>query len=79
MGIGTVILVWLVLFLPITVLVIQPSIERIVEILSSRQENILFSVFDIDKISQSFSGIAISAIAFHAVWGAIFGFIFTKF
>jgi hypothetical protein len=78
MGIGTGILVWIVLFLPITALIIQPSIDRIIEILSSRQENILFSVFDIDNISQSFRGIAISAIAFHAVWGAIFGFIFSS-
>src|ERR671922_395546 len=35
MGMGTGIIVWLVLFLPVTALIIQPSIDRIIEILSS--------------------------------------------
>jgi hypothetical protein len=78
MGIGTGILVWLVLFVPITALIIQPSIGRIIQILSLSQENILFSVFDADNLGQSFNGIAISAIVFHAVWGAIFGFIISS-
>jgi hypothetical protein len=78
MGIGTGILVWLVLFLPITALVIQPSIGRIAEILSLGQNNTPFSVFDSDNLSQSFRGIAISAIAFHIIWGAIFGFIISS-
>lgn len=75
MGIGTGILVWLILFLPITALIIQPSIGRIVEILPLSQENTTLSVFDSNNLSQSFTGIAISAVAFHIVWGAIFGFI----
>src|SRR5919199_5434174 len=75
MGIGTGILVWLVLFLPVTVLVIQPSIGRIEEILSLGRNSTPFSVFDIYNLGQSFRGIAISAIAFHVVWGAIFGYI----
>jgi hypothetical protein len=78
MGIGTGVLVWLVLFLPVTALIIQPSIDRIVEILSLGQNNTLFSVFDIDNLGQSFRGIAISAILFHVVWGAIFGFIISS-
>jgi hypothetical protein len=78
MGIGTGILVWLVLFLPVTALIIQPSIGRIAEILSLGQNNISFSVFDIDNLGQSFTGIAISAVAFHIVWGAIFGFIISS-
>jgi len=78
MGIGTGILVWLVLFLPITAFIIQPSIGRIAEILTLGQNNISFSVFDIDNLGQSFRGIAISAIVFHAVWGAIFGFIISS-
>jgi hypothetical protein len=80
MGIGTGILVWLVLFLPITALIIQPSIGRITEILSLSQDNnnTMLSVFDTDNLSQLFRGIAISAIAFHIVWGAIFGFIFSS-
>ena len=78
MGIGTGILVWLVLFVPITALIIQPSIGRIIQILSLSQENVLFSVFDADNLGQSFRGIAISALAFHIVWGAIFGFIISS-
>ncbi len=81
MGIATGILVWLVLFLPITALIIQPSIGRIEEILSLGQNNnnnISFSVFDIGNLDQSFRGITISAIVFHVVWGAIFGFIISS-
>jgi hypothetical protein len=78
MGIGTGTLVWLILFLPITTLIIQPSIGRITEILSERQENTAVSVFDGNNFGQSLRGIAISAIAFHMVWGAIFGFIISS-
>jgi hypothetical protein len=78
MGIGTGILVWLILFLPITALIIQPSIGRIIEILPLSQENTMLSVFDSNNLSQSFRGIAIGAVAFHIVWGAIFGFIISS-
>jgi hypothetical protein len=78
MGIGTGILVWLVLFLPITALIIQPSIGRITEILSLSRENTMLPVFDSNNLGQSFTGIAISAVAFHMVWGAIFGFIISS-
>ncbi len=81
MGLATGILVWLVLFLPVTALIIQPSIGRIEEILSLGQNNnnnISFSVFDIGNLDQSFRGITISAIVFHVVWGAIFGFIISS-
>ena len=78
MGIATGILVWLILFLPITAFIIQPSIGRIIEILSLRPENKVLSVFDSNNLGQSFRGIGISAIAFHVVWGAIFGFIISS-
>jgi hypothetical protein len=78
MGIGTGVLVWLVLFLPISVLLIQPSISKIAEVLSSSQENTMLSVFDANNLSQSFMGIVISAIAYHVIWGAIFGFIISS-
>ena len=78
MGIVTGILVWLILFLPITAFIIQPSIGRIIEILSLRPENTVLSVFDSNNLGQSFRGIGISAIAFHVVWGAIFGFIISS-
>jgi hypothetical protein len=78
MGIGTGIIVWLILFLPITALIIQPSIDRIIEVLPLSQENTVLSVFDSNNLSQSFRGIAISAVAFHIIWGAIFGFIISS-
>src|SRR5687768_1634163 len=78
MGIATGILVWLILFLPITAFIIQPSIGRIIEILSLRSENTVLSVLDSNNLGQSFRGIGISAIAFHVVWGAIFGFIISS-
>jgi hypothetical protein len=74
MGIGTGIIVWLILFLPITALIIQPSIDRIIEILPLSQENTMLSVF----YSNNLRGIAISAVAFHIIWGAIFGFIISS-
>jgi hypothetical protein len=78
MGIGTGVLVWFVLFLPISALFIQSSTSRIVEILQSGQENTLPSVFDANSLGQSMAGIVISAIAFHVIWGAIFGFIISS-
>lgn len=78
MGIGTGVLVWLVLFLPISALFIQPSTSRIVKILQSGQENTMLSVFDANSLGQSMMGIVISAIAFHVIWGAIFGFIISS-
>lgn len=78
MGIGTGVLVWLVLFLPISALFIQPATSRIVEILQSGQENTMLSVFDANSLGQSMMGIVISAIAFHVIWGAIFGFIISS-
>ena len=78
MGIGTGILVWMILFLPITALLIQPSIGRIAEILSLRENITLLTDSHSNSIIQYFSAIAISAIAFHIVWGAIFGFIISS-
>jgi hypothetical protein len=78
MGIATGIVVWLIIFLPITAIIIQPSIGRIIEILSLRQDNTVLSVFDSNNLGQSFRGIGISAVAFHIIWGAIFGFIISS-
>lgn len=82
MGIVTGIAVWLVLFLPITALIIQPSIGRIVDTLSLVQNNnnniSSFSSFDMGNLGQLSRGIAISAVVFHVVWGAIFGFIISS-
>lgn len=74
MGVGTGVLVWLVLFLPVTALLVQPSEAKIIATLS-RSNALPESSGNINIISQSFTGIAISAVVFHVVWGAIFAFI----
>jgi hypothetical protein len=73
-GIGAGITIWLILFLPITTLLIQPSINRIVVILAVQTHQPILS----DNINQFIRSIAISAIVFHMMWGAIFGFIISS-
>lgn len=63
LGMGAGMAVWLVLFLPLTVLLVQPAISNL------STQNATF-----EGMGQSVWGIALSAIAFHLVWGAIFGF-----
>lgn len=55
--------VWAALFLPVTAFVVQPSLER------AGAGPLLAAV------GQPVWGIALSAIAFHLVWGAIFGYV----
>lgn len=73
-GIGTGLVIWLVLFLPITVLLIQPLIQHIVVILAVSSQKIILS----EQISRSVTNISLIAIVFHMVWGAIFGFIMSS-
>ena len=73
-GMGVGIVIWLVLFLPITTLLVEPSINRITIMLAIESQDIVLS----ENINQSIRNIAISAIAFHLVWGAIFGFIISS-
>jgi hypothetical protein len=70
-GIGAGVAVWLILFLPITALLVQPSVNDIVILSAVESKHAVFSV----DINQSIRNIALSAIIFHLVWGAIFGFI----
>jgi hypothetical protein len=73
-GMGVGIVIWLVLFLPITALLVEPSINRITTLLAIESQRIVLS----ENINQSIRNIAISSIAFHLVWGAIFGFIMSS-
>jgi hypothetical protein len=70
-GIGSGVAVWLILFLPITALLVQPAVNDIVILSAIESKHAVFSV----DINQSIRNIALSAIVFHLVWGAIFGFI----
>lgn len=73
-GIGAGFVIWLVVFLPITTLLIQPSIQRIVVIQSSSLQQAVSS----DDINSAMTKITLAAIAFHMIWGAIFGFILSS-
>lgn len=68
-GIVAGVAVWLVLFLPVTVLLVQPSMQNIVSLLPESLQGTLAGN------NQFVAGIASSAVAFHMVWGAIFGYI----
>jgi len=70
-GMGAGIVIWLVLFLPLTSLFIQPSIQRIVDLESGLQQYPLLS----EDVNQLIQKIALGAIAFHLIWGAIFSYI----
>ena len=69
-GVGAGIAIWLILFLPITTLLIQPSIQRIVVILAIAWQKPVLA----DQLSNSITNIAFIGIVFHLVWGALFGF-----
>lgn len=68
-GIAAGIAVWLVLFLPVTVLLVLPSMQNIIPLLPESLQGTL------SGDSQFVAGIASSAVVFHMVWGAIFGYI----
>jgi hypothetical protein len=69
-GVGAGVVIWVILFLPITSLLIQPSIQRIVVILAIAWQKAILA----DQLSHSITNIALIAIVFHVIWGAIFGF-----
>jgi hypothetical protein len=69
-GMAAGIVIWLVLFLPLTSLFIQPSIQRIVNLESELQYPLLS-----EDMNQLIQKIALGSIAFHLVWGAIFSYI----
>ena len=73
-GIGAGIVIWLALFLPITVLIIQPSIQRIAMILAVASQQVILS----EDINRSITNISLMAIVFHMIWGAIFGFMMSS-
>jgi hypothetical protein len=73
-GIGSGVAVWLILFLPMTALLVQPAVNDIVILSATESKRAVFS----EDINQSIRNIALSAIVFHLVWGAIFGFITTS-
>jgi hypothetical protein len=73
-GMGAGIVLWLVLFLPITTFFVQPAINSITTVLAMESQKALLS----DDINQSITNITLAAIGFHLIWGAVFGFIISS-
>ena len=68
------IMIWLIVFLPITAFLVQPSMVQISTLLALAN-NFPISV---TQISQFVQTTALSAVLFHLVWGALFGFIISS-
>lgn len=68
------IMIWLIVFLPITAFLVQPSMVQIVTLLALANN---FSI-SVTQISQFVQTTALSAVLFHLVWGALFGFIISS-
>jgi hypothetical protein len=70
-GMGAGIILWLILFLPITLFLVQPAINSITTIMAVGSQQAVFS----EDVNQSIRNITFIAISFHLIWGAIFGII----
>ena len=68
-GMGAGIILWLVLFLPITLFLVQPAINSITTILALGSQQAVLS----EDVTLSIRNITLIAISFHLIWGAIFG------
>lgn len=73
-GMGAGMIVWLLLFLPISAFLVQPAINSITTMLAIESRDQVFS----EDINQFMRNITLIAVAFHLVWGAIFGFIISS-
>jgi hypothetical protein len=71
LGMAAGLVIWLVLFAPVTTFLIQPSIQHIVIILALASQHPVSS----EVIKNSITSILAGAVAFHLLWGAIFSFI----
>ena len=70
-GMGAGIILWLILFLPITLFLVQPAINSITTIMAVGSQQAVFS----EDVNQYIRNITFIAISFHLIWGAIFGII----
>jgi hypothetical protein len=70
-GMGAGIILWLVLFLPITLFLVQPAVNSITTILALGSQQAVLS----EDVTLSIRNITLIAISFHLIWGAIFGII----
>ena len=73
-GMGTGIVGWLVLFLPITAFLVQPALNSITTTLAIQSQQTVIS----ENINSSIRNITLIAIAFHLIWGAVFGIIISS-
>lgn len=73
-GMGAGIVVWLVLFLPITGFLVQPALNSITTMLAMESQQAVIS----ENINSSITNITLIAIVFHLIWGTIFGIIISS-
>jgi hypothetical protein len=71
LGIGIGCIVWLVFFLPTTILLIEPTLTKIAS-LSESQNRISYN------LDEFIFNVMVSAIGFHILWGGIVGFLSIK-
>ncbi|HEY8140418.1 MAG TPA: hypothetical protein VIE86_04985 [Nitrososphaera sp.] len=70
-GIVAGIAVWALFFVPVTILLVQPSVDRILPFMPQDIREAMPS----GETGKFVEGIVLSSILFHIVWGAIFGYI----
>jgi hypothetical protein len=70
-GMATGMIIWLIVFLPITAVLVEPSITQIVTLLALNSNSSISTT----EINQFMQTTALSSAIFHLVWGALFGFI----
>ncbi len=63
--------VWALFFVPVTVLLVQPSVDRILAFMPQNLQEVMSS----GETGRFVEGIVLSSVLFHMVWGAIFGYI----
>lgn len=63
--------VWALFFVPVTILLVQPSMDRILAFMPQDLREVMSS----GETGKFVEGIVLSSILFHMVWGAIFGYI----
>ena len=70
-GIFAGIAVWALFFVPITILLVQPSMDRILSLMPQDLQEAMQS----GEAGKFVGGIVLSSVLFHMIWGAIFGYI----
>ena len=72
-GVASGILAWVVIFMPLTQYLINPSVNDIVASIALKTNQAINS----DQVNQMINNIATGSFVFHLVWGGLYGFVFS--